>query len=105
MVCITWPALFDLALTANLGFPYPENVALSSQLESLVRVNGGIPATIGVLNGVARVGMQAEELIELVSKAGSKETWKISRRDLGFISGLVIIPCPQEWTISDDSRA
>ena len=87
-----------------LGFPYPENVALSSQLESLVRVNGGIPATIGVLNGVARVGMQAEELIELVSKAGSKGTWKISRRDLGFISGLVIPPAPLVWTISDESR-
>ncbi|KAJ9622539.1 hypothetical protein H2204_011552 [Knufia peltigerae] len=70
------------------GFPYPENVALSSHLESLVRVNGGVPATIGILNGVARVGMQAEELIELVSTAGSENTWKISRRDLGVIGGL-----------------
>ena len=73
------------------GFPYPDNVALSSQLESLVRLNGGVPATTGVLNGIARVGMAAEELIELVSTAGSSETWKISRRDLGFISGLVNI--------------
>jgi len=23
------------------GFPYPENVALASELESIVRVNGG----------------------------------------------------------------
>ena len=78
-------------LIVSPGFPYPENVALSSQLESLVRVNGGIPATIGILNGVARVGMEAEELIELVSSAGSSNTWKISRRDLGFIGGLVIL--------------
>jgi pseudouridine-5'-phosphate glycosidase/pseudouridine kinase len=63
-------------------------VALSSHLESLVRVNGGVPATIGILNGQALVGMQADELIELVSSAGSKDTWKISRRDLGFIGGL-----------------
>jgi pseudouridine-5'-phosphate glycosidase/pseudouridine kinase len=70
------------------GFPYPENVALSSHLESLVRVNGGIPATIGILNGQALVGMQPNELIELVSSAGSENTWKISRRDLGFIGGL-----------------
>jgi len=70
------------------GFPYPENVALSSHLESLVRVNGGIPATIGILNGQALVGMQPDELIELVSSAGSENTWKISRRDLGFIGGL-----------------
>lgn len=70
------------------GFPYPENVALSSRLESLVRVNGGVPATIGILDGQACVGMQPEELIQLVSTAGSENTWKISRRDLGFIGGL-----------------
>ncbi|KIW24475.1 uncharacterized protein PV07_10186 [Cladophialophora immunda] len=70
------------------GFPYPENVALSSHLESLVRVNGGVPATIGILEGKACVGMATEELIQLVSTAGSENTWKISRRDLGSIGGL-----------------
>ena len=71
------------------GYPYPENVALASHLESLVRTNGGVPAHIGVLNGVALVGMQAEELVELTSSAGDENTWKLSRRDLGFITGLV----------------
>lgn len=70
------------------GYPYPENVGLSSKLECLVRVNGGVPATIGVLNGVAHVGMSPEELMQLISTAGSKDTWKLSRRDLGFITGL-----------------
>jgi pseudouridylate synthase / pseudouridine kinase len=32
--------------------------------------------------------MATEELIQLVSSAGSDTTWKISRRDLGFIGGL-----------------
>lgn len=32
--------------------------------------------------------MEPEELIQLVSTAGSKDTWKLSRRDLGFIGGL-----------------
>ena len=70
------------------GYPYPDNLTLSSRLESLVRVNGGIPATIGVLNGVAHVGMDPEEIIELVSSAGQETTWKLSRRDLGFITGF-----------------
>ncbi len=70
------------------GFPYPENIALASHLESLVRVNGGVPATIGILDGIARVGLEPEELIRLISTAGSKDTWKISRKDLGFIGGL-----------------
>ena len=65
-------------------------MALSSHLESLVRANGGIPATIGVLNGVARIGMENEELIHLVSSAGSANTWKMSRRDLGFAGGMVM---------------
>ncbi|KAL4896265.1 Indigoidine synthase A like protein-domain-containing protein [Aspergillus ambiguus] len=70
------------------GFPYPESVALASLLESVVRVNGGVPATIGILNGVARVGLNAEEIIELASTAEKKTALKVSRRDLGYICGL-----------------
>ncbi|RMZ90389.1 hypothetical protein DV736_g2386, partial [Chaetothyriales sp. CBS 134916] len=70
------------------GYPYPQNLALSSRLESLVRVNGGVPATIGIIDGVAHVGMTVEELIGLVTSTGSIDTWKLSRRDLGFIAGL-----------------
>ncbi|KAL8667468.1 MAG: hypothetical protein Q9202_000684 [Teloschistes flavicans] len=70
------------------GFPYPDNTALASRLESLVRLNGGVPATIGVLNGAACVGLSAEEIIELTASAGKPETRKLSRRDLGYICGL-----------------
>jgi pseudouridine-5'-phosphate glycosidase/pseudouridine kinase len=70
------------------GFPYPDNVALASELESIVRVNGGIPATIGILDGVARVGLSTEELERLASSAGSKSTLKLSRRDLSYACGL-----------------
>ncbi|KAI9739938.1 MAG: hypothetical protein M1818_004994 [Claussenomyces sp. TS43310] len=70
------------------GFPYPDNLALASHLESVVRLNGGVPATIGVLNGIARVGMTPEEIIELASAAGKPDTMKVSRRDLSYIAGL-----------------
>ncbi|KAH8434790.1 pseudouridine-5'-phosphate glycosidase/carbohydrate kinase family protein [Aspergillus melleus] len=70
------------------GFPFPESVALAELLESVVRVNGGVPATIGILNGVARVGLSPDELIELASTAESKDALKVSRRDLGYICGL-----------------
>ncbi|KAI9761670.1 MAG: hypothetical protein M4579_000904 [Chaenotheca gracillima] len=70
------------------GFPYPDNVALASHLESVVRMNGGVPATIGVLEGIARVGMSADELIALTASAGKPSTIKVSRRDLGYICGL-----------------
>ncbi|KAF3010564.1 hypothetical protein E8E13_000320 [Curvularia kusanoi] len=70
------------------GFPYPENVALASLLESVVRVNGGVPATIGILDGVARVGLDPEELIRLTESAGQSTTLKLSRRDLSYVCGL-----------------
>lgn len=54
-----------------------------------MRQNGAIPATIGVLNGIARVGFTSGELDELTAAAGKPETRKLSRRDLGYICGLV----------------
>jgi pseudouridine-5'-phosphate glycosidase/pseudouridine kinase len=71
------------------GFPSPDNLALATHLESVVRLNGAVPATIGVLNGMPTVGFTAEELIELLSSAGKEETMKVSRRDLPYIVGLV----------------
>lgn len=70
------------------GFPYPDNIALASHLESVVRTQGGVPATIGILDGIARVGLDAEEVIRLAGSAGKPETLKVSRRDLGFACGL-----------------
>lgn len=70
------------------GFPYPDNIALASHLESIVRTSGGVPATIGILDGVARVGLDAEEVIRLAGASGKPDTLKVSRRDLGFACGL-----------------
>ena len=70
------------------GFPYPDNIALAALLESTVRENGGVPATIGVLDGIARVGMDSEELNRLAGSAGQQDTIKVSRRDLAFACGL-----------------
>lgn len=80
---------YQWRLTCTLGYPYPANIALAKDLENLVRQNGAIPATIGVLNGVAQVGFTYEDLEELTAAAGRPETRKLSRRDLGYICGLV----------------
>lgn len=54
--------------------------------------NGGTPATIGIVGGVATVGLSSFELIELASSAGNPETMKVSRRDLPYILGMVSFP-------------
>ena len=70
------------------GYPYPDNLSLASRLESLVREYGAVPATIGILDGVARVGFEKDDLARLVSSPGKAGTMKISRRDLGFALGM-----------------
>ncbi len=70
------------------GFPYPDNVALALDLEEIVRQNGAVPATVGILNGVARVGLSSQEIIALASSAGKPETTNVSRRDLPYVLGM-----------------
>jgi pseudouridylate synthase / pseudouridine kinase len=56
---------------------------LPEVLESVVRDHGAVPATIGVLDGVARVGMSPAEVDRMVHEGASK----LSRRDLAHIVG------------------
>jgi len=64
------------------GMPYPRNVETALKVESIIRDNGAIPATIAILNGKLKVGLTAEE-IEFLGK--EKNVVKTSRRDIPFI--------------------
>lgn len=54
-----------------------------------MRKHGAVPATIAVLDGIARVGMSEEELLRVADSVGREGTVKVSRRDLGFVCRLV----------------
>lgn len=62
------------------GMPYPRNVETALRVEAEVRAHGATPATIAVLDGKMRVGIQKGE-IERLGKAG-QAVGKASRRDL-----------------------
>ncbi|AZR73126.1 pseudouridine-5-phosphate glycosidase [Anoxybacter fermentans] len=64
------------------GMPYPENVKTARTLEELVRSEGAVPATIGILNGKIKIGLNEEELEILGTK---NEVIKVSRRDLPVV--------------------
>ncbi|WP_233159625.1 pseudouridine-5'-phosphate glycosidase [Pseudonocardia sp. MH-G8] len=66
------------------GLPAPQNRAAADQLEAAVRAHGAVPATVAVLDGVARVGLSAPEL-DRVCGGGLA---KLSARDLGAAVGL-----------------
>jgi pseudouridylate synthase len=59
------------------GFPAGEGVAVGLESERRVLEAGAVPATIGVLDGVIRVGLSAEELARF-----TPEVRKLGPRDL-----------------------
>lgn len=64
------------------GMPYPKNVEMASQVESIIREQGAVPATIAILNGRLKVGLTPEEISYL---GQAKNVIKTSRRDIPFI--------------------
>ena len=65
------------------GMPYPQNVETAIRVEEIVRENGAVPSTIGVIGGRLKAGMTPEE-IEYFGKKGQAIT-KASRRDLAVL--------------------
>ena len=64
------------------GMPYPKNVETALNVEKIIRENGAVPATIGIIDGVGVVGMTNEEIELFGSRKGIE---KVSRRDLPVI--------------------
>ena len=61
------------------GMPYPRNLETARRVEAIIRDAGAVPATIAVLDGRLRVGLDDAELERLATEAGLA---KLSRRDL-----------------------
>lgn len=49
------------------GLPRPEGLRVAAALEETVRRHGGLPATIGILDGAVRVGLTPGELERIAS--------------------------------------
>lgn len=61
------------------GLPRPDNVAVAERIEAVARSEGVQPATIAVLDGVACVGLESDELGAVAADPGIT---KLSERDL-----------------------
>lgn len=64
------------------GMPYPKNVKTALEVEKAILDEGAIPATIGIIDGVAIIGMNEEEIEQFGKKQG---ILKVSRRDLPMV--------------------
>src|SRR5690606_16371504 len=110
------------------GLPRPRNLQVAVELEAAVREEGAVPATIAVLDGVPRVGLDKEQLERVANEDGIR---KLGHRDLalaaaGGASGATTVSATallaalagvrvfatgglggvhREWTVTQDESA
>ncbi|MFE7077005.1 pseudouridine-5'-phosphate glycosidase [Streptomyces sp. NPDC057620] len=61
------------------GLPRPRNLQVALELEDAVRQEGAVPATIAVLDGQPRVGLDKEQVERIANEDGIR---KLGHRDL-----------------------
>ena len=64
------------------GMPYPKNVETALRVEKLIKEQGVVPTTIGIIDGEPIIGMTPEQIEEFGKRKG---VLKVSRRDLPVI--------------------
>jgi pseudouridine-5'-phosphate glycosidase len=67
------------------GLPRPDNLRIAREIEDEVRAGGAVPATVAVVDGVARIGLDDDALTRV---AGDPSVVKVSVRDLGTVAAL-----------------
>lgn len=61
------------------GLPYPHNLEVAQAMESTIRAEGAVPATVGILGGNIVIGLSLAE----IERLGTAESvLKVSRSDL-----------------------
>ena len=63
------------------GMPYPENIKTAKEVENVVRQNGAVPATIAIINGECKIGLNDADFEALAKSDG---VMKASRRDIAI---------------------
>ncbi|MBO4273264.1 MULTISPECIES: pseudouridine-5'-phosphate glycosidase [Microbispora] len=67
------------------GLPQPRNLQVALELEEIVREAGAVPATVAVLDGVPRVGLDKDGLERIATEPGLR---KLGYRDLAPAAAL-----------------
>ena len=65
------------------GMPYPQNRDTALKVESIVREQGAVPATIAIIQGKIKIGLTEEE-IDYLARTGTNIP-KASRRDISYL--------------------
>ena len=64
------------------GLPRPENLRVAREVEEAIRAEGATPATIAVVDGQVRIGLDSESLAHI---ANEDDVAKVSIRDIAIV--------------------
>src|SRR6185295_3549454 len=64
------------------GLPRPDNLRIAREIEDAVRSGGAVPATVAVVDGTPRIGLDDDALARV---AGGDDVAKVSVRDLATV--------------------
>ncbi len=64
------------------GMPAPRNIETARAVEADIRATGAEPATVAVIDGTLRVGLDAAALADLADRAAAGGVAKLSRADM-----------------------
>lgn len=66
------------------GLPRPENLRVATEVEDIVRSRGAVPATIAILDGRIKVGLDEDALEQVANR---DDVVKVSVRDIATLVG------------------
>lgn len=65
------------------GMPYPRNIKVAYEVEAKIREHGAIPATIAIINGIPKIGLNESDMNILSNQ--NNDVVKASRRDMAYV--------------------
>jgi pseudouridylate synthase len=65
------------------GLPRPDNLRIAREIEDAVRAGGAVPATVAIVGGTARIGLDDDALRQVAEDPG---VTKVSVRDIATVA-------------------
>lgn len=71
----------ETAITSH-GLPYEQALSTAKSLDEIIRVNGAVPAVVGLIEGKVKIGLDEKEVERLAETNQSRKKWKVGKRDI-----------------------
>jgi pseudouridylate synthase len=70
------------------GLPRPDNLRIAREIEDAVRAGGAVPATVAIVGGTARIGLDDDALRQVAEDPG---VTKVSVRDIATVAARGVV--------------